>query len=85
MREGSKMFCVTKHYNFYEARNAQEEFCVKNNLPIFAPFNGICPHCCFGIYSPVKLHNGDLRGVSVEEAGSRLITGCPHCSASFCE
>lgn len=28
---------------------------------------------------------GRFSGISVEKAGSELVTGCPHCSRSYCD
>ena len=76
---------MERHFNFVRARDAQERYCDEHELPRFAPFNGICFYCCQNIYSPVERKNGMVCGVSVEEAGSKLIAGCPHCGHSFCE
>ena len=67
-----------KYYNFRLARDAQERYCDDNELPHFAPFNGICYYCGQNIYVPVERKNGMVCGISVEDAGKRLITGCPH-------
>ena len=41
----------------------------------FAPSSGYCFHCNKNVY--------DVGGISVEEAGSRVTTGCPFCHSSF--
>lgn len=58
------------------AIRAQTEYCESHNYPMFAPeFDGTCFKC----------HNNIYKLISLEEAGSRLITGCPYCHYSFCE
>lgn len=75
-----------EHYNINEAREAQERYCKENGLPYFAPDDGICYRCNKNIYEKIKRHGTSIeRGISVELAGTNLITGCPHCSWSFCE
>jgi len=64
---------------------AQQEYCDKHEIPMFAPYNGICYRCGRNIYLPTNGRNGAIFGVTVEQAGSQLITGCPHCSYSFVE
>lgn len=74
------------------AAKAQEDYCNEHKAPIFAPRNGWCVYCGKNIYEPYKVHSfcgrGDqaerVFGITVEEAGSRLITGCPHCNRTFC-
>jgi hypothetical protein len=75
-----------EHYNISEAIEAQERYCKKNGLPYFAPGNGICYRCNKNIYKKIKRDETSIeRGISVEAAGTKLITGCPHCNWSFCE
>ncbi len=62
------------------AAQAQEKYCNDKHYPMFAPSNGRCYRCHTNIFEPI---NG--MGFSVEEAGCRLITGCPHCHFSFCD
>ena len=66
---------TTKIYDIKEAIKAQRDYCNRRNVPHFAPFDGICYSCGANIYGP--------RGISVEEAGARLISGCPFCHASY--
>lgn len=71
-------------FNVEEANKAQDTYCDKNNLPMFAPSTGNCYRCHKNIYLPFQ--KGDIvTGISVESAGRRLITGCPHCGKSFCD
>lgn len=63
-------------HNPEEAMKAQKRFTEKNELPHFAPTNGICWGCRRNIYSAP-------RGYTVERAGEELITGCPHCHKSY--
>jgi len=61
--------------NELEARiAAQEKFCEDNDYQRFAPKRGICYHCKQQIYDKISL----------EQAGSDYITGCPFCHWSFC-
>ncbi len=68
---------------------AQLEYCEHMDLPFFAPEDGFCPRCGNNIYDArthlTDKYDPEFAGISVEEAGSRLITGCPHCSHSFCD
>lgn len=61
-----------------KAIEAQEKYCSKNKLPHFAPHNGNCYICGKNIYE------GQL-AISVEQASSSLITGCPYCGRSYCD
>ena len=70
-------------FNFRLARDAQEKFCRDRGIPNFSPFSGICTNCFRNIYYPDRMKSVELRGISVDDAASRLITSCPHCSASF--
>ena len=74
---------MEKIYDRFRAAKAQEEFCARNHLPLFAPKNGYCYNCAGNIYDPVAWHTCAVSGYSIEEAGSRLITSCPHCHKSF--
>ena len=68
---------MNKHYDESEAIAAQTAYCKEHSLPHFAPSNGYCFRCGLQIYGK--------NGISVEEAGTRLITGCPYCRASYCD
>lgn len=85
-------------YDSVKAYEAQEQFCKEHNVPIFAPGpqeGYLCYRCNHNVYSVCRavalkdrrgviLDNAaEVPGISVEEAGSRLITGCPFCHASF--
>lgn len=76
-----------KNYNAIEASQAQEGYCNEHKVPRFAPDNGWCSYCGRNIYEPYTYRGREEHtiGISVEEAGSRLITGCPHCNATFCD
>ena len=54
---------------------AQDKYCKEKHLPNFTPRNGVCWHC----------HNNIYERVTLEQAGSDVITGCPFCHYSFCE
>lgn len=62
-------------YDAQLAKQAQDKYCLEHEIPHFAPHNGICWNCNRNIY--------DDGGISVEESGSRLITGCPFCHRSY--
>ena len=69
---------TVKTYNPALAVKAQEEYCDREDAPFFAPNGRIfyrCYYCNKNIYSE--------GGISVEDAGSRLITGCPFCHHSY--
>lgn len=74
-------------YNFDPAisAKAQAAYCDEHELPMFAPADGHCPRCGYNIYLPVNGSHSAVMGITVEEAGSRLITGCPICNYSFVE
>lgn len=75
-----------EHFNVSDSVAAQERYCKEKEYPHFAPNNGICWKCNQQIYAEGKNRMGNLsKGISVEEAGSELITGCPHCNWSYCE
>ena len=56
---------------------AQRKYCFNTNAPCFISYDGRCFACGAYIFGP--------RGISREEAGKRLITGCPYCQRSFCD
>ena len=58
-----------------EKIEAQAAYWHKRQAPHFAPSNGICWRCGKQIY--------DL--ITVEEAATTLITGCPQCHRSYCD
>lgn len=73
-------------YNTREAIRAQDEYCRREGLPIFAPsFDGRCYYCGGDIYKEIVHPNGSTTGIPVKEAGAELITACPHCHYSFVE
>lgn len=63
------------------ADRAQDAYCEECGAPHFAPIN--CYRCGQNIYMPIEYPNGHVSGISVEAAGKQLITGCPHCHASY--
>ena len=71
--------------NFHpeKAAKAQEAYCDEHEVPMFAPRDGICEHCGYNIYMPINGSRGTIFGITVEEAGNRLITSCPFCNHSF--
>ena len=66
------------YYSTDEAIAAQAAYCDMKNVPMFAP--GYGSHgCCYNCHNPIYIKGG----ISVEEASTRLITGCPYCHASY--
>lgn len=79
---------MEQHYNVSEAIAAQKAYWERTGAPHFAPSDGICWSCHRQIYAGEWVETGHSRyrsGISVEEAGNRLITGCPHCMRSYCD
>ncbi len=71
-------------YNIEKAIKAQHDYCKNHDIPNFAPaLDGTCYHCRRNIYVPIKGPAGYITGITVEQAGKELITGCPHCHYSF--
>jgi len=56
-----------------EKIEAQKEYCKNNDLPFFAPYT-VCPNCKRDIWDKITL----------EQAKTELITGCPYCNRSYC-
>lgn len=82
---------VSKTYDPAAAVIAQRKYCDEHNAPFFAPTGNIgygCYRCNQNIYLPLghdELFDRDSPGISVEEAATKLITGCPFCHYSFCD
>ena len=85
-------------FNIIKSIERQKEYCGKNNLPHFAPRDGVCWACHRNIYSAVgwKNENGFrvkadideadyVTGVTTEKASNQLITGCTHCNRTYCD
>ena len=74
-----------KIFDTVSAAKAQAAYCDKHEIPMFAPADGLCRSCYRNIYAPslYSAREGQTYGISVEEAGSRLISGCPHCNTTF--
>jgi len=73
-----------KTFNPNEAIKAQKKYQDDKNLPDFAPRDGSCFKCKFNIYREID-HGSHKTGISLEEASTQLITGCPHCNRSYCD
>lgn len=71
-------------YDSVKAHKAQKEYCEKNKLPHFAPTR-YCWSCNRDIYEEYVRESGFTTGISVQQASSSLITGCPHCHRSYCD
>ena len=84
-----------KEYDKNKSIMAQSNYCKEKELPYFAPNDGRCYQCNMQIYEPIEHGYKDRKtgeiigkyvtGVSVKEASTELITGCPHCCYSYCE
>jgi len=74
-------------YDVLKARIAQSKYCVDNQLPHFAPYSGFCYNCAQQIYGKGRRRmGGEIEdGISVETAGTEIITGCPYCNRSYCD
>lgn len=57
---------------------AQKRYCEEKHLPMFVRQDCRCHRCGGYVF-------GGEHGYSPEAAGRTLITGCPHCNASFCD
>lgn len=72
-----------------KASEAQAKYCEIKGYPRFVPLDGWCWACHRNIYDKVghTMSNGEnyYTGITVEGAGSYLITGCPHCKRSYCD
>lgn len=75
----------TDNFNPALAAKAQSDYCDRQECPMFAPRDGICYRCGRNIFLPTNGSHGAVFGITVEQAGTRLITGCPHCNYSYVE
>lgn len=57
-----------------EKSELQSKYCNENDYPRFAPEDK-CWHC----------NNNIWDNITLEDAKTKLITGCPICYISFCE
>ena len=73
------------NFNPDAAMKAQIRYCDTHEVPMYAPSNGLCFHCGYNIYLPINGSHGAVYGITVEDAGKRLITSCPFCNHSFVE
>lgn len=79
-------------YNKNKAVLAQKKYIEENKAPDFAPNNGVCFKCHRNIYEPFTRTKTNIlgeekevtTGITVEEARTTLVTGCPHCNRSYC-
>lgn len=62
----------------YESYTAQKNYCISKGYPVFVPGNGVCYSCHKSIFQ-------GARAITLQEASTRLITGCPYCSTSYVE
>ena len=78
---------MSKTFDWEKADKAQDDYCDRENLPRFAP-RQFCYKCHQDIWAKEgKTIPGGrvISGISIEEAGDNLITGCPFCSATYCD
>lgn len=73
---------MEKTYDRRKAAEAQARYCEEHGYHDFTFEYGFCPFCGMNIYDHKPSRWGGT-GISVEEAGSRLITGCPHCNHTY--
>jgi hypothetical protein len=65
-------------FDIKKAIDAQLRYCAQHNVPDFAPLrDGVCWNCDHNIFTE--------GGISVEQAASTHITGCPFCHKSYCD
>ena len=86
---------VEEEYNASKSIDAQEKYCAEEGYPHFAPASGVCFRCRKQIYESMEHERKDYQtgevvgnyttGITVKEASSELITGCPHCNYSYCD
>jgi len=78
---------MERTYDTTKAIKAQEAYCNEHEIPMFAPRNGWCTRCGRNIFEPYTYRREPLQtcGITVEDAGIRHITSCPHCNATFCD
>lgn len=76
---------MNNNFNPKLAAEAQERYCEEHECPMFVPRSGLCYRCGYNIFLPVNSSHGSVLGITVDEAGSKLITGCPICNYSFVE
>lgn len=86
-------------YDISESIRAQKEYLERTGSPDFPPASGRCWNCGLNIYEQHywQIENGRkvrvstekearlITGITVEKAGSELVTGCPHCNRSYCD
>lgn len=74
-------------YDRLKATEAQKELAISKDAPFFPPLSGLCWNCLENIYLPKAVYRkGKIigyAGITVKQAGEKLITGCPHCNKSF--
>ncbi|MBR6905981.1 MAG: hypothetical protein IKN33_03410 [Selenomonadaceae bacterium] len=76
---------MNNNYDPIKAAKAQEAYCDQHECPMFAPRDGRCYRCGYNIFLPFNASHGAVLGITVEEAGKKLITGCPICNYSYVE
>lgn len=79
-------------YDVSKSIEGQKKYCQEAGHPHFAPRNGVCWSCGMNIYEPhttkvmsLGEERNNTTGITVEEASSTLVTGCPHCNRSYCD
>ena len=64
-----------------ERQEAYLKFCEEKRLPNFVPPSGCCFHCGYNVFTDYAKGTHKFIG----ERGNQYITGCPHCSQTFCD
>ena len=66
------------HFDTQQAITEQANYCDRNHLPMIAP--GMSTHgCCKNCHNPIYI----IGGISIEEARTTYIIGCPYCHTLF--
>lgn len=60
---------------------AQWHYAIEHRALFFIPDDGVCFSCKKNIFQPTKWREG----ITIDEAASQLITGCPHCFRTYCD
>lgn len=88
---------MAETFNISNGIEAQKMFCEENGHEIYVPEDGVCHNCNRNIFQKFYWKGNDNKktsvdsqeeadfstGISVEEARTQIITGCPHCYTSF--
>lgn len=80
---------MSAYYNVRVSIESQKKLCETKKLPLFAPYDGVCWNCHKNIYEPFKQSRDNdgvsITGITTAQAGTELVTGCPHCCRTYCD